>query len=89
MRRKRRSLLQRPADHSGRLGAGHISLNAVAGQLNARKWSPGDRGVWRHVQVLDSGAGTPVDVGSKGRRIENVLATFLSLPRGGVCIVAR
>jgi hypothetical protein len=33
----------------------------------------------------------PVGVGSKDRRVENVLATtrLLVLPRGGVCIRAR
>jgi Recombinase len=31
--------------------AGHTSLNAIAGQLNARKIATADGGRWRHVQV--------------------------------------
>jgi hypothetical protein len=31
--------------------AGHTSLNAIAGQLNARKVATANRGHWRHVQV--------------------------------------
>jgi len=31
--------------------AGHISLNAIAGQLNARKVATANGGRWRHVQV--------------------------------------
>jgi hypothetical protein len=31
--------------------AGHASLNAIAGQLNARKVATANGGQWRHVQV--------------------------------------
>jgi hypothetical protein len=31
--------------------AGHTSLNAIAGQLNARKVATANGGQWRHVQV--------------------------------------
>jgi recombinase len=31
--------------------AGHTSLNAIAGQLNARKVGTANGGQWRHVQV--------------------------------------
>jgi hypothetical protein len=31
--------------------AGHISLSAIAGQLNARKVATANGGQWRHVQV--------------------------------------
>jgi Recombinase len=31
--------------------AGHTSLNAIAGQLNARKVATANGGRWRHVQV--------------------------------------
>jgi Recombinase len=39
---------------------GHTSLNAIAGQLNARKVATANGGLWRHVQVrqiLDRTAG--------------------------------
>jgi DNA invertase Pin-like site-specific DNA recombinase len=41
--------------------AGHTSLNAIAGQLNARKVATANGGQWRHVQVrqiLDRAAGS-------------------------------
>jgi hypothetical protein len=39
--------------------AGHTSLNAIAGQLNARKVATANGGPWRHVQVRHFRCGTP------------------------------
>jgi hypothetical protein len=47
--------------------AGHTSLNAIAGQLNARKVATANGGLWRHEQAdLDGSAGakTSPPVGS-------------------------
>jgi hypothetical protein len=47
--------------------AGHTSLDAIAGQLNAPKVATGNGGQWRHVQVLQilDRAASSIDGGGK------------------------
>jgi hypothetical protein len=55
--------------------AGHTSLNAIGGQLNARQVATASGGQWRHVQVLQILARASGSVGTDtdGRPLCNLL----------------
>ena len=45
--------------------SGHASLNAIAGQLNARRVATANGGQWRHVQVRQILDRAPADEGRR------------------------